>query len=359
MQSKELLPKKFFSFFHHSFCRNDTILSKLIQGRICGNIKGMADIVLDTLLKPLEEFFTPEFVEEIAINHAREVWLRLHGARVPWVAYNSEKFSKEYLLDVMHTVANVYERPFDPIRGMPVVYATLPGNHRFSAIAGPNVMYDDNDVAGGVAMSIRGSMAKDTSFENYHLQRGRRLLKVKPRRQARPDDPYERLMTAINDGSPILISGATSTGKTTFLNHMLTLIDQNSRVITVEDAREIRVPQKNRVHFVLSRTEQNNNFNYARLLDLVVRMTPDVVIGGEVSTDNAAVLWEMMGTGHDHFYTTIHAESADAAFGAFADRILHTQPAYKREELIAEMRKKLHVVQLSRDGALRAVTEVV
>ena len=319
----------------------------------------MSNVVLDSLLKPLAEFYTPEFVEEIAINHAGQVWMRLHDARVPWVAYDAPQLTKQYLVDLIHTVANIYERPFDPIHGMPVVYATLPGNHRFSAIAGPNVQYDERDITGGVAMSIRGGGAPDTSFENYHLERGKKLLHVKQRKTVRPDDPYERLMSAINDGSPILISGATATGKTTFLNHMLTLIDQNSRVITVEDAREIRVPQDNRVHFVLSRTEQTNDFNYARLLDLVVRMTPDVIIGGEISTDNASVLWEMLGTGHDHFYTTIHAESAEAAYAAFADRILHTQPAYDRGQLIDEMKKKIRVVQLSRDGALRAVTEVV
>ncbi len=319
----------------------------------------MSNIVLESLLKPLAEFYSPSFVEEIAINHAGEVWMRLHGARVPWVSYQAEILSKQYLVDLIHTVANIYERPFDPIHGMPVVYATLPGNHRFTAIAGPNVQYDERDITGGVALNIRGGGAHDTSFENYHLRRGQQLLKVKPRENIRPDDPYDRLMSAINDGSPILISGATSTGKTTFLNHMLTLIDKNSRVITVEDAREIRVPQANRVHFVLSRTEQTNDFNYARLLDLVVRMTPDVIIGGEISTDNASVLWEMLGTGHDHFYTTIHAESADAAYAAFADRILHTQPAYNRTDLIAEMKKKIRVVQLSRDGSLRAVTEVV
>ena len=319
----------------------------------------MSNVVLDSLLKPLEEFFTPSFVEEIAINHAGEVWLRLNGARVPWVSYAADKLSKQYLVDLIHTVANIYEKPFDPIHGIPVVYATLPGNHRFSAIAGPNVQYDERDVTGGVALNIRGGGVHETNFKNYHLERGKQLLKVKPRDNVRPDDPYERLMSAINDGSPILISGATSTGKTTFLNHMLTLIDQNSRVITVEDAREIRVPQKNRVHFLLSRTEQSNDFNYARLLDLVVRMTPDVIIGGEISTDNASVLWEMLGTGHDHFYTTIHAESAEAAYAAFADRILHTQPAYDRTDLIAEMKKKIRVVQLSRDGSLRAVTEVV
>ncbi|MBP5707674.1 MAG: Flp pilus assembly complex ATPase component TadA [Alphaproteobacteria bacterium] len=319
----------------------------------------MSNIVLESLLKPLAEFYTPEFVEEIAINHAGQVWMRLHGAKIPWVAYSAPQLTKQYLIDLIHTIANIYERPFDPIRGMPVVYATLPGNHRFSAIAGPNVQFDENDITGGVAMSIRGGGAPDTSFENYHLERGKKLLRVKPRENVRPDDPYDRLMSAINDGSPIIISGATATGKTTFLNHMLTLIDQNSRVITVEDAREIRVPQENRVHFVLSRTEQTNDFNYARLLDLVVRMTPDVIIGGEISTDNASVLWEMLGTGHEHFYTTIHAESADAAYAAFADRILHTQPAYNRTDLINEMKKKIHVVQLSRDGAVRAVTEVV
>ena len=319
----------------------------------------MSNIVLESLLKPLAEFYSPSFVEEIAINHAGEVWMRLHGARVPWVSYQAEVLSKQYLVDLIHTVANIYERPFDPVHGMPVVYATLPGNHRFTAIAGPNVQYDERDITGGVALNIRGGGATDTSFENYHLRRGQQLLRVKPRENVRPDDPYDRLMSAINDGSPILVSGATATGKTTFLNHMLTLIDKNSRVITVEDAREIRVPQANHVHFVLSRTEQTNDFNYARLLDLVVRMTPDVIIGGEISTDNASVLWEMLGTGHDHFYTTIHAESADAAYAAFADRILHTQPAYNRTDLIAEMKKKIRVVQLSRDGALRAVTEVV
>ncbi len=319
----------------------------------------MENVVLESLLKPLEEFYTPSFVEEIAINRPGEVWLRLHGARVPWVAYQADKLSKQYLIDLIHTVANIRGLPFEPIRGVPVVYATLPGNHRFTAIAGPNVQYDDLDVTGGVALNIRGGGVKETSFENYHLSRGQKLLKVKPRESVRPDDPYDRLMSAINDGSPILISGATTTGKTTFLNHMLTLIDPNSRIITVEDAREIRVPQKNHVHFILSRTEQNNDFNYARLVDLVVRMTPDVIIGGEVSQENASMLWEMLETGHDHFYTTIHAESAEAAYSTFADRILHTQPAYNRNDLIAEMKKKIRVVQLSRDDSLRAVTEIV
>ena len=129
----------------------------------------MSNVVLDSLLKPLAEFYRPSFVEEIAINHAGQVWMRLHGARVPWVAYDAPVLSKQYLVDLIYTVANIYEQPFDPIHGMPVVYATLPGNHRFTAIAGPNVQYDDNDVTGGVALNIRGTGATDTSFANYGL----------------------------------------------------------------------------------------------------------------------------------------------------------------------------------------------
>lgn len=108
----------------------------------------MSNVVLDSLLKPLAEFYRPSFVEEIAINHAGQVWMRLHGARVPWVAYDAPVLTKQYLVDLIHTVANIYEQPFDPVHGVPVVYATLPGSHRFTAIAGPNVQYDDNDVTG-------------------------------------------------------------------------------------------------------------------------------------------------------------------------------------------------------------------
>ena len=133
-------------------------------------------------------------------------------------------------------------------------------------------------------------------------------------------------MSAINDGSPILISGATATGKTTFLNNLLKILDPHKRVLTIEDTRELIVPHKNRVHITLSRTEQTNALNYAKVIDLVVRFTPDAIVGGEISTGNAGALWELMGSGHDNCLATIHAESSEAAYQAFADRIMHSYP---------------------------------
>ena len=317
--------------------------------------------MLESILRPLTYWYKQDGIEEVAINHAGEIWLRLRGKRAyPWVAYKDEKLSKSYLTDLLYIIANTYELPFDPIQGNPVVYATIPGGHRFSAICGKNVMYDNDDLTGGIALTIRVS-ADDVSFglSDYGLFQGEKLHKINPLKDIKePEDPYERLLLSIKRGDHILVSGATSTGKTTFLNNLLKILDINKRVLTIEDTRELIVPHKNRVHITLSRTEQTNALTYAKVIDLVVRFTPDAIIGGEISTTNAGAIWELMGSGHDNCLATIHAESSEAAYQAFTDRILHTYPTIDRKKTIEEMRQKLRVVQINRDGNLRAVTEI-
>ncbi len=317
--------------------------------------------VLESVLRPLSYWYNQDNIEELAINKEGEVWLRLRGKRAyPWVRYKDEKLTKEYLVDLLHIVANSYELPFDPVSGTPVVYATIPGEHRFSAICGRNVMYDKGDLTGGIALTIRVH-SDDVAFGlgDYGLIQGGKLREVNQLKQIKdPEDPYERLLLSIKRGDHILVSGATSTGKTTFLNNLLKILDIQKRIITIEDARELIVPHKNRVHVIMSRTEQVNTFNYAKIIDLVVRFTPDAIIGGEISTKNAGALWELMGSGHDNCLATIHAESSSAAYEAFVDRIAHDNPTIDRRKTIEEMRKKLRVVQINRDGNLRAVTEI-
>ena len=166
-------------------------------------------------------------------------------------------------------------------------------------------------------------------------------------------------MQYIKRGDHLLISGATSTGKTTFLNNILEILSPNLRVITIEDSRELIVPQKNHVHLLLSRTQQTNQFTYKDVIDLVVRMTPDAIMGGEISTENAGAIWELMNTGHKHFYATIHADSPESAYKAFIDRIIHTFPNLNQEQALQEMKQKIHVVQIGREGNIRAITDIV
>ena len=308
----------------------------------------MSFTVLESVLRPLAYWYNQENIEEVAINKAGQIWLRLRGKRAfPWVMYKDEKLSKEYLTDLLYIIANTYELPFDPIQGSPVVYATIPGDHRFSAIAGRNVMYDNDDLTGGVALTIR-IHSDDVAFglQDYGLAQGKALHKINPLKDIKdPEDPYERLLLSIKRGDHILVSGAK-------------ILDIHKRVLTIEDTRELLVPHPNRVHLTLSRTEQTNDMDYAKIIDLVVRFTPDAIIGGEISTSNAGALWELMGSGHDNCLATIHAESSEAAYQAFTDRILHTYPTIDRVKTIEEMRHKLRVVQINRDGNLRAITEV-
>lgn len=321
----------------------------------------MSFAVLESVLRPLSYWYNQENIEEVAINRSGQIWLRLRGKRAyPWVMYKDEKLTKEYLTDLLYIVANTYELPFDPVQGNPVVYAAIPGEHRFSAICGRNVMYDNDDLTGGVALTIRVH-SDDVAFglDDYGLSQGHKLHQINPLKKIKePEDPYERLLLSIKRGDHILVSGATATGKTTFLNNLLKILDIHKRILTIEDTRELIVPHPNRVHIVLSRTEQTNALNYAKVIDLVVRFTPDAIIGGEISTGNAGAIWELMGSGHDNCLATIHAESSEAAYQAFTDRILHTYPTIDRKKTIEEMRQKLRVVQINREGNLRAVTEV-
>ena len=317
--------------------------------------------VLESILRPLAYWYNQENIEEVAINRSKQIWLRLRGKRAyPWVMYKDEKLTKDYLTDLLYIIANTYELPFDPVAGTPLVFAALPGEHRFSAIAGKNVMYDQDDLTGGVALAIR-IHSDDVAFglDSYGLKQGEKLHKVNPLKDIKdPDDPYEKLLLSLKRGDHILVSGATATGKTTFLNNLLKILDIHKRVLTIEDTRELLVPHPNHVHLVLSRTEQTNSLDYKKVIDLVVRFTPDAIIGGEISTSNAGAIWELMGSGHDNCLATIHAESSEAAYKAFVDRIIHSYPGTDRAKTIEEMRKKLRVVQINRDGNLRAVTEV-
>lgn len=317
--------------------------------------------VLESVLRPLSYWYNQDNIEEVAINRSKQIWLRLRGKRAyPWVMYKDEKLTKEYLTDLLYIIANTYELSFDPVSGTPVVYAAIPGEHRFSAICGRNVMYDEEDLTGGIALTIRVH-SEDVAFglQDYGLSQGNQLHKINPLKDIKdPDDPYEKLLISIKRGDHILVSGATATGKTTFLNNLLKILDIHKRILTIEDTRELIVPHPNRVHLVLSRTAQTNELTYAKVIDLVVRFTPDAIIGGEISTGNAGAIWELMGSGHDNCLATIHAESSEAAYEAFADRILHSYPTMDRQKTIEEMKKKLRVVQINRDGNLRAVTEV-
>ena len=317
--------------------------------------------VLESALRPLSYWYKQDSVEEVAVDHPGSIWLRLRGRRAhPWQEQEDPKLTREFLNNILYIIANTYDQSFEPTEGNPVVYATLPGGHRFTGISGRNVMYDTQDLTGGVALAIRVYREDlGIGFGDFNLEQGQRLRPLSKMAQVEdPDDPYDRLLLSIRKGEHILISGGTATGKTTFLNNMIKLVDEHKRIITVEDTRELIIPHKNRVHVVLPRTDQMNKFSYTRVIDLIVRFTPDAIICGEISTSNASAVWELMGSGHENCFATIHAENTEEAYRAFVARIMRTTPTIDREKTLKEMHDKLRVVQINRNGNIRAVTSI-
>ena len=324
-----------------------------------------AQKVLSSVLRPLTYWYEQEGIEEIAVNRPGYVWLRFVGRQreFPWEEQKDPKLTREYLVDLLHIIANSRNQEFDPITGIPVVFSDLPGGrYRFTGIAGPNVMYDSNDLNGGVALAVRLLQpGAGLGFADFDLKKGERLRKFNKLVNVEdPDDPYARLELAIRRGEDILISGGTGTGKTTFLNAMIQLLDEQERIITLEDVRELVVPQPNHVHLLVSRNTHSNDgvFSYKDVFNLITRFTPDVIIGGEVSKYNANAFFELSQTGHKNFFATIHAGNPEEAYRAFAGRILEAAPKLDYEQTLNSLRRSFRVVQISRSGNLRSVTAI-
>ena len=179
--------------------------------------------VLESALRPLSFWYTQDNVEEVAVDSPGGIWLRLRGKYAyPWHYREDPKLTREYLNNIMYIIANSNDFMFNPSAGTPTVYATLPGGHRFSGIAGKNIQYDTTDeILGGVALAIRVySENLSINMSDFGLEKGGRLKRLNKLQNVEdPDDPYERLLLSIKRGDHILVSGATATGKTTFLNN--------------------------------------------------------------------------------------------------------------------------------------------
>ena len=318
--------------------------------------------ILQLVLKPLAYWYNQDNVEDIALNNPGGVWLRLRGRHAhPWHYYEDPKLSREYLRNLFYAIANTQDKPFGDEVGVPVVYCDLPDGHRFSGIMGQNVRYDDYDLEGGIALDIRRH-EEDVAIkmEDFGLVKGGRLRQINRLKNVEdPDDPYERLVLSIRRGDHILISGATATGKTTFLNNMIKLLDEHKRIITIEDTRELIVPHKNHVHLLLDRTKDSNVFDDTAAIELVKRFTPDSILCGEISKKNAAAFWELTGSGHDNCFATIHAATPEEAYFALIRNIAKTSKSpINEQEMYKEAKERFRVVQINREGNIRAVTAI-
>lgn len=329
--------------------------------------------IIRAMLAPLAEYYEHEDHEEIAINQPGEVWCRRHKPDPNgeiWVRYPDDRLHLRYLLTVCRAVANAFDKSFNPDRqDKPcTVFADLPPfGHRFSAIAGHSVVYDQTMPEGGIGMCIRKGSGASRSFQvdfaDWGLVEGRGVQEGHHHLKALTDgrvDAIRALKEAVQHGHNILISGGTSTGKTTLFNRIIQEVDPRTRILTVEDTREIQLGRNpNHLHLMLSRTASAEAFGYNQAIDIIMRFTPDIVLVGEVSTTNAGALWRLTGTGHGAMMTTIHASTVEQCYDVLYERISGCIPNLDRKTTVEKIRENFVIVQMSRDlNGKRVITDI-
>ncbi|MBQ9183329.1 MAG: P-type DNA transfer ATPase VirB11 [Neisseriaceae bacterium] len=132
-------------------------------------------------------------------------------------------------------------------------------------------------------------------------------------------EDYQQFMEkAVQYRKNIVVSGATGSGKTTFMKTLISKIDHSERIITIEDARELFIDHPNRVHLVYPKSKSESSVTAKSCLEATLRMKPDRIILAEVRGDEAFYFIRACGNGHSGSITSCHADSALMAYEQLA-----------------------------------------
>jgi type IV secretion system protein VirB11 len=186
--------------------------------------------------------------------------------------------------------------------------------------------------------------------------------------QARPrpngEDPAELanfLTEAVRGKCNILISGGTSSGKTTLLNALVREIPDTERLILIEDTPEIRLRHPNAVGLLATKGDQGEaRVSPDDLLQASLRMRPDRIIVGELRGAEAYTFLRAVNTGHPGSLTTIHADSPERAIEQLALIVLQSGTQLTREDIVHYVRSVIDlVVQLDRKAGARSISRIM
>ncbi len=244
-------------------------------------------------LGPLEPLLQDPTVSDILVTTPRLVYVERGGKlyRTP-VEFKDDA----HLLRIIEKVVSRVGRRVD--ESSPLVDARLPDGSRVNA-AIPPVAVD------GPLLSIRRF--------GRHALKGEDLVS----KLALTEGMLELLKGCVKARLNILICGGTGSGKTTLLNALSSYIPEDERIVTIEDAAELRLQQTHvaRMETRPPNVEGTGAIHIRQLVINALRMRPDRIIVGEVRADEALDMLQAMNTGHDGSLTTIHANTPRDGLG--------------------------------------------
>jgi pilus assembly protein CpaF len=236
---------------------------------------------------PIEPFLQDDSVSEVMVNGPNQIYIERRGKLT---AVPARFINDESLLRVIERIVSPLGRRID--EGVPMVDARLPDGSRVNAIIRPLSLV-------GPILTIR-KFAKQRFSMDRLVENGALTAKM-----------AEFLKICVLHRKNILVSGGTGSGKTTFLNALSESIPASERIVTIEDAAELRLVQPH----VLSlearppNVEGRGEVTIRELVRNSLRMRPDRIIVGECRGGEALDMLQAMNTGHDGSLTTGHANS--------------------------------------------------
>jgi pilus assembly protein CpaF len=290
---------------------------------------------------PLERLLADDSVTEIMVNGPHDVWLERNGR----LQKTAVRFTDEsHLRRVISKMVAEVGRRID--EGSPMVDARMPDGSRINAVIPP--------------LSLSGSLLTIRKF-------GRERLGVEDliRLGTLTPETAELLEGCVEAKLNVLISGGTGSGKTTLLNILSRAIPDSERIVTIEDAAELRLEQRHvlRLECRPSNIEEGGEVTIRDLVRNSLRMRPDRIIVGEVRGAEALDMLQALNTGHDGSLSTIHANTTRDALARVETMVLmagYDLPLRAVRQQVTSALDLIIQIERMHDGSRRvvAITEV-
>lgn len=317
-------------------------------------------VYLRTSLEPLAPALARADVTDIYVNRAGEIWIESLGGTIE--RQDCPRLDEQSLWRLARQVAAWNHQGIS--REHPLLSASLPDGARIQIVAPPATR-------GPIAIAIRKHVSASLSLEDYAVQGGFATTKVSSNdKGVEPLAPVaaaleannitEALRLAVTSRQNILISGGTSTGKTTFLNALLREVSRSERLVTIEDTPELQIEHQNAVGLIAVRGALGEAQVSANdLVTASLRLRPDRIILGELRGSEAFAFLRAVNTGHPGSMTTIHADSPRGAIEQLTLLVLQNDTKLSRSDVQEYVRSTIGVfVQLARRSGRRVVSDV-
>jgi pilus assembly protein CpaF len=241
-----------------------------------------------TGLGPLETLLKDESVNDILVNGPQQIFVERSGKlELTDVTFKDEK----HLLRIIDKIVSAVGRRVD--ESNPYVDARLADGSRFNAMVPP--------------VAVDGSLVSIRKFKKDKLS-----IDDLVNFGAFTEEMAAYLQAAVATRLNVIVSGGTGSGKTTTLNALSSFIDNNERILTIEDTAELQLQQTHvgRMESRPPNVEGKGEVSPRDCLKNALRMRPDRIIVGETRGEEVIDMLQAMNTGHDGSMTTIHANSA-------------------------------------------------